>query len=499
MARPRGKKGKYNETFFRSMGGPGPTAMGIAVLVLVVLGLYLAFSKQIPFKGPGYEVSAVFQNSANIRTDSPVRIAGVNVGKVTSVERDGDASKVTFTVKDEGRPIHDDAYVKIRPRIFLEGNFFLDIDPGNPSSPELPNDGTIPITHTATAVQLDEVLTALQSPARENLKLLLEGFGTALTHEPTATEDLTQDPDVQGESAAKAINDTFNYGAAAGRDTAIVNQALVGTSPRDLSKLLVGSSRVFRALSSQETQLKDLLTNFNITTGALASESDNLALTIRRLAPTLATARSSLLHLNQALPFLRTFAIELRPGVAELPATIRAAGPWLDQVYPLLSGRELGGIAKLLKRGTPGLAGAAGAGLKALPRLKLTSRCVSDTLVPTGDQVLNDQFSTGVPNYKEFFYGTIGLAGESQNFDGNGPYVRFQPGGGPQEVRMSNPSGGVNGEKLTGFSISPPLGSQPALSTKPAYNSKVACHSSGPADLNGSGGQVGPPTPQAIP
>ena len=24
----------------------------------------------------------------------------------------------------------------------------------------------------------------------------------------------------------------------------------------------------------------------------------------------------------------------------------------------------------------------------------------------------------------------VGLAGEGQNFDGNGPYVRFQPGGG---------------------------------------------------------------------
>ena len=31
----------------------------------------------------------------------------------------------------------------------------------------------------------------------------------------------------------------------------------------------------------------------------------------------------------------------------------------------------------------------------------------------------------------------VGLAGEGQNFDGNGPYVRFQPGGGDQTLSHS--------------------------------------------------------------
>jgi phospholipid/cholesterol/gamma-HCH transport system substrate-binding protein len=499
MARARSHKGRYNEQFFRSLGGPGPTAVGIAVVLLMLIGLYLAFAKQIPFTGKGYELSATFENAANIRTKSPVRIAGVNVGEVTGVERAGDASKVTFTVKDEGRPIHRDASVKIRPRIFLEGNFFLDINPGSPSSPEMASGGQIPITRTATAVQLDEVLTTLQAPARENLALLLEGFGTALTYQPSALDDLTQDPDVQGESAAQSLNDTFDYGAAAGRDTAIVSQALLGTERHDLSGLIRGLGRVSAALLSREEQLKGLITNFNVTTGALAAESNNLALTVRRLAPTLATTRRSLLHLNQALPFLRTFAIELRPGVAELPATFRAADPWLDQVLPLLSKRELGGIARLLRKGTPGLAGAAGASLKALPRLKLFSRCVSDVLVPAGDAVVNDQFASGAPNSHEFFYGAANLAGESQNFDGNGPFVRFQPGGGPVKIRMANPAGGINGTQLTGFSIAPPLGSQPVLGSKPPLRSNVACYRNPIPELNGAAGQVGPPSPAEIP
>ena len=68
-----------------------------------------------------------------------------------------------------GRPIHEDAFAEIRPRIFLEGNFFIELDPGSPSAPEMDSGDTIPVSHTSTAVQLDEILTALQSPVRADL------------------------------------------------------------------------------------------------------------------------------------------------------------------------------------------------------------------------------------------------------------------------------------------------------------------------------------------
>ena len=40
-------------------------------------------------------------------------------------------------IDEKGLPIHKDATLKIRPRIFLEGNFFVDLKPGSPSSPTL--------------------------------------------------------------------------------------------------------------------------------------------------------------------------------------------------------------------------------------------------------------------------------------------------------------------------------------------------------------------------
>ena len=186
-----------------------PDRNALILIALLIAGTYLAWTKSLPFT-PEYELHAVFQNSANIRKDSPVRIAGVNVGKVTSTRSVGDVSEVTFTVDDSGQPIHDDAQVEIRPRIFLEGNFFLDVKSGSPSAPALPDGGTIPITQTSTAVQLDQILTSLQAPDRENLQKLLAGYGTALNHRPTAAEDRTQDPDVQGETAAESINDSFD-------------------------------------------------------------------------------------------------------------------------------------------------------------------------------------------------------------------------------------------------------------------------------------------------
>jgi phospholipid/cholesterol/gamma-HCH transport system substrate-binding protein len=488
----------YDERIYRKGHPPHRARNALILIFLLVVGTYLGWTKELPF-GSEYELKAVFENAANIRQDSPVRIAGVDVGKVTSVRRVGDAAEVTFTVDDAGRPIRDDATVQIRPRIFLEGNFFMDVQTGTPGAPELPDGGTVPITQTATAVQLDEILTSLQAPSRENLKAFLEGYGTALTHIPSAAEDIGQDPDVQGETAAQAINDSFQYGGPAGRDSAIVNEALLGTEPHDLSNLLASQGQVFRALLSREAQLKDLITNFNTTAGAFAAESINLGKSIRLLAPTLVNTEVSLRHTNEVFPFLRAFARDITPGIRELPATIAAAGPWLRQTNALLGRNELGYIADELRRAAPGAGIAASKGVSFLRQVELLSRCADQVLLPTGDPILADTFSTGVPNYKEFGYAVAGFAGETQNFDGNGPYLRFQSGGGPQRVRMAQPGGGFENDFLFADSISAPIGTQPVLGPKPTFRVDRPCHQNSVPDLNGPAAAVGPPSPAAVP
>jgi phospholipid/cholesterol/gamma-HCH transport system substrate-binding protein len=474
--------------------------VGVIALVLVVIGTYLAFTKEIPFTGHGYTLNATFRNGINMKADSPVRIAGVNVGKVIGLERSGNAATITFTVDDSARPVHDDAFVAIRPRIFFEGNNFLDLNPGTPRAPELSSGSTIPISHTSTAVQLDQILTALQSSQRTDLGKLLIGYGTALTHQPTASEDATQDPQVQGQSAAQALNHAFDFGAKAGRSSAQVTQAFQGTEPHDLSRLIAGAGRFFGALVSREGRLQDLITNFNGAMQPFAAQSAALSRSVGLLGPTLTHAQRSFVSLDAALPPLRRYAIELRPAVAELPATISAAEPWLPGARTLLSRSLLGNVTRSLERATPGLAGAQEAGLAALPQLSMLSQCTSNVLVPTGDQVINDQFSVGQPNYREFFYTTVNLAGESQNFDGNGPFLRVQPGGGSQLVVANDPGGNLPTDKqLWANTFQAPLGTQPRLGGAPLKQPRVECRSQPVPDLNGSLGAVGPPSPRLVP
>jgi len=478
-----------------------PSNVTIAIIFILVftVGPYLAFTKHVPFTSYGYEVKATFANSANISTNSPVRIAGVNVGKVISTSRDGDNTTVTFTVDESGRPIHEDAFAAIRPRIFLEGNFFIELDPGSPSAPEMDSGGTIPVSHTSIAVQLDEILTALQSPVRADLSRLLDSYGQALTHEPTAAEDETQLPEVKGKSGAEALNGAFEHGGEAGRYSAQVTNALLGTQKRDLSRLVSSAGRAFGAFASRQRDLQDLIDNFDVFTGALANQSTNLSATIHLLAPTLRVTHASLVSLNRTLPPLRTYAIELEPAVEELPALISSSKPFLAQVRPLLSAKEAGGVAKLLRESTPALAGAALASKQTtVPQLNQLSVCTTKVMVPTMDQTIEDRFSTGGPNYREFLYNLVNFAGLAQNFDGNGPYARAQAGGGPLLVGEPNPKGNpatISDQINYAHTIEQPLGTQPRLGGKPPLKPEVRCYTNSPPDVNGPLGQVGPPSP----
>jgi phospholipid/cholesterol/gamma-HCH transport system substrate-binding protein len=514
------KRKDYDERIYRKGHPPHRARNALILIALVIAGTYLAWTKSIPFKSH-YELHAVFQNAANIRKDSPVRIAGVNVGKVQSVKsvcEDGGTdncasnySDVTFTVDDNGQPVHSDAQVEIRPRIFLEGNFFLDVSPGSPSAHDLSSGDTIPVTQTSTAVQLDQVLTSLQAPDRANLQKLLQGYGQSLNHKPTAADDATQDPEVQGLTAAQAINKSFTYGATAARDSAIVNEALQGTSPNDLSNLIAGQAKALGALVGHESQVQGLVSNFNTVTGALAQESENLARTIRLLGPTLRVAEPALRHTNETFPVLRANALALAKGIPELPATIAASQPWINQTAALLGKNELGYIARQLRLAGPGAGKSTADGRGLFSQIGLLSGCVNNVLEPTGNVVLSDSgtgynFDTGVPNFKEFGYATTGLAGESAPFDGNGPTLRFfsaggptAPGGSTPNLRSPVPGGSFQKDALWGGTTTPPIGTRPALGATPPFRTDVACQNNPIPDLNGPLAAQGPPDPASYP
>jgi phospholipid/cholesterol/gamma-HCH transport system substrate-binding protein len=475
---------------------PGsPLPIGVIALVVILVGTFLGFTKDIPFTKP-FEIKATFQSANSIRAGSPVRIAGVNVGKVGKVEpsEGSDTSVVTLEISKQGLPIHEDATAKIRPRIFLEGNFFVDLRPGTPGAGELDSGGVLKVTQTSSPVQLDEVLTALQSDTRQDLKDVLEALGTALNSKPSKADDADADPSARGETAAESFNDAYVDIPAAERSTAQVFEAFLGQEPgRDLSRLIDGTAKTTGALIRNEEQLKDLITNFNLTTAAFASESGNLRASIRELAPTLENANGALASLNEAFPPTRAFAREILPGVRETPETIRASFPWIAQTRKLVSRTELGGLVRELSPATRDLARLTDRAIELLPETNLTSRCAREVLLPTGDVVIKDEFETGAENYKEFFWGLVGLSGEGQNFDGNGMYVRFQPGGGSQGVTLGQAGAGAG--QVFGNNVAVPLGNRPFYPGKrPPYRPDVPCHTNRIPNLNGPAAAKTPPT-----
>ncbi|MGZ5359716.1 MAG: MlaD family protein, partial [Solirubrobacterales bacterium] len=76
------KAADYDERVYRKGHPPHRARNALILIAILIFGTYLAITKSLPFTSE-YELKAVFENAANIRKDSPVRIAGVNVGKVT--------------------------------------------------------------------------------------------------------------------------------------------------------------------------------------------------------------------------------------------------------------------------------------------------------------------------------------------------------------------------------------------------------------------------------
>ncbi|MDP1891017.1 MAG: MlaD family protein, partial [Gemmatimonadaceae bacterium] len=127
--------------------GPSSFAVGAVVLVAALVITYLGFRKDVPFVNSPYTIKMAVRDTNGINARSPVRIAGVEVGKVARVEqtRPGASSAtLTLAIRDKGLPLYDDATAKIRPRIFLEGNFFVDLSPGTARAGEMDEGATIP-------------------------------------------------------------------------------------------------------------------------------------------------------------------------------------------------------------------------------------------------------------------------------------------------------------------------------------------------------------------
>ncbi|HEV2974204.1 MAG TPA: MlaD family protein [Solirubrobacteraceae bacterium] len=480
---------RRDETPVVELNRTNPIRFAVVFLLVIAIAIYFGFTKAIPFKH-GYRLNAQFASALNIKPKSPVRIAGVDVGKVTGIARQGSAALVKMEIESKGLPIHADATVKIRPRIFLEGNWFVELQPGSPSAKTLSSGATLPSTQSSDPVQIDQVLDALNTDTRKNLQEFLIGFGDGLTRKPSAADNAEQEPEVREVNAAEALNKTYLRAPAAERGAAVVNQAIGGTEPHDLSNLVQSIGRVTAALNVHEQQLGELIGNFDTFFRILANQSASLRRAVAVLPSSLHNVDAGLRELNAAFPSLRTFALDILPGVENTPRTVAATLPWIEQVQASLAPNELGGVAKGLEAATPQLAALTAEQVPFQKQGELFNKCLSNVFIPAGNTKLQDGPATsGVEDYKEFWYSMTGLAGIGQTFDGNGTMGRFLVGSGGPTIRSAPASvldSSAQGLRLLAHASYAPQGTRPAFpKTEPPYKPLVPCYTQALPEFNG--------------
>jgi phospholipid/cholesterol/gamma-HCH transport system substrate-binding protein len=440
-----------------------PFRAGLLAAVLIALLVFIAFTRFNPFSNP-FELKASFRDARNLGRNSVVRVAGVDVGKVTKVEpADGTgAATVTMELQDEALPLREDVALEVRPRILLEGNYFVDIEPGSPSAPELDEGETVPVTQTSTAVSLPVILSTLRADVRTDLRTLLHEYGSVALQK----------------GGAEAFNDAIPWFAPAYRNAAITNQALLGVQPRkDIPRLLRGQSRTAAALADDPEALRDLVTDLNTVAGALASQDAALAESVPALRDTLRAGLPALDELNAAFPELRAFAIEALPGVRSTPATLDAAIPWLRQALGLVQEDELGGLAADLRQAVPALVSLNEELMPLLGQLRALSSCTNGVLIPWAESPIPsiEAGNSGQQARRQILRSFVGLAGESRVNDANTPVFHVQ---GVLPGRIGGPTGRI--EPAAPFNPNVP----------PAHRPDVACETQEPPNLGAPGGPV---------
>jgi virulence factor Mce-like protein len=432
---------------------------GLIALGLVALLLFLGFEKGLPGRHH-YTVNAVFANASNllvgssVHPGSPVRIAGVNVGQVSSIEKGpGGTAQIGLQITDAGRPLHRDAQAAIRPRLFLEGNFFVDLKPGSPSAPAIDDGGTIPVTQTAQPVQLYQVLDTFELDARNDLKGLVKEFATALDH-----------------GGAQAINRSYRYAPGAFTNIALASEATLGTEPPDLSRLVAAAAKVSGALASRDQQLGDLVTTFDHDVTALASRRQELARSLAGLDALARAAPPQLRAIDSATGPLTDFAKAARTPLRAAPPVLDASLPFLRRIAQLVAPTAV-----------PALVADLGPTVRSLaalePRLddlfalvSPVTACVRDHALPVLNAKVDDgALSSHQSVWEEIVHTATGLTASSQNFDGNGFNTRFSFGLGPDVVATGS------GEQQN-LAFGQYSGSRPTKpNQRPPFNPKAPC------------------------
>jgi len=269
--------------------------------------------------GEDYTLYAKFRQAGGLRQGFKVRIDGAPVGKIESLELDkSDLVVAKLAIDKSAAPVGRDVRAIARAADLL-GEKFVDLEPGNRSRPA-PSGTTIPPSRTGLAVELDDVINALDLPTRQALRAFINEQGAWFVGRHN---DLAQ--------TLAALPGALDRTRALLTDFGADNAAL--------GRLVEESDRVVGAIAGQRAALGRFVQGAAGTFDTLGKRNAELAASVREAPATLAATRRALAALERAsVPLgpaargLRETAPQLTATLHELPAFTQAARPALATV-----------------------------------------------------------------------------------------------------------------------------------------------------------------------
>ena len=309
----------------------------IALIALLVVAIPVGMAVTLGAKGDGggsgYEVWAKFDNAAYVVPGEDVKVAGVKVGSVRSLDVTADKKALLVLQIDNAgfTPFHADAHCTVRPQSLI-GEKYVECDPGSNRAPlltsaKVPLDGKrkpadakhlLPLGGTSSPVDIDLIGDINRLPYRQRLAIIVNEFGTALA------------------GRGQQLNTAIHRANPALDQTDRVLAILAGEN-RTLANLVRDSDTVIAPLAAKRERVAHFVVAANNTAQATAERSGDIVRSfqrfpafLRQLKPTLVDlGRLSdemtpvLADLDRAAPDLGRFILELGPfSRASTPALV---------------------------------------------------------------------------------------------------------------------------------------------------------------------------------
>lgn len=307
--------------------------IGFAVsCVGLLIYMWSAFGGPIPLKPTGFRFTAYYRDATQLIPETDVRMAGVDVGHVVSVNQDGELAKTEIEIDPADAPIPADTRTILRRKTLL-GEPFIQLIPGTPSDQGgtmLAEGGTLPVAQTDTSVDLDEALRAFDRPTRRDLRLVLNQLAVGVRDQGSSLNSALGNLSPTTESGAGVFQTLASQGHAVGTLVKDAGATLHALSERrgDLRELVAAGNSVLSATASRDSALRETV--------------QLLPPTLKQLHPTLDVARQVGTDAGPVLDALGPASLQLTPTVRRLHDVAPDLRGFLDDLGPLLDAAPAG-------------------------------------------------------------------------------------------------------------------------------------------------------------